>query len=549
MRILGCKVICMANVQDFKPQVKIQSDRAFQLAIALISGISMGLTPAPFNVWGLAWVAIAPLWILVVENSTKSTDSSSFLIRPRFKVLLAIAWGLGYHGFGLAWIMGLHPLTWLGIPWLASVTIVLIIWLFITAWGAALVGVWAWIMRWISRAGISSGLRVLVGTAVWCGLESLWALGSLNWTSVSYTQSPHNLAILHLGQISGAMTVTAAIVSVNGLLAEAWIASRNQREPRKSVYLVPVSLFLILHLIGFGLYSRPLIEAPDAVLKVGIIQGNVPTRIKLFSDGLQRAIEGYSTGYRTLVDRGAEVVLTPEGALPFLWQGVNRTQNPLYQAVLEKGVPVWLGTFIPQGSQYTQSLLTIAPTGEAVSRYNKVKLVPLGEYTPFQDLLGGLINRLSPIRANMLPGSQDQQFDTPFGRAAVGICYDSAFPDLFRAQVAKGAEFILTASNLDPYSTTLKTQHQAHDLMRAIEHDRWSIRATNTGYSGIIDPHGRIQWRSQPDIYEIHVGTIYRRSTQTLYVRWGNWLTPGLIGLAEIGLLIRKKIPFLLSER
>lgn len=541
-------MICMANVQDFKPQAfKIKSDRAFQLAIALISGILMGLTPAPFNVWGLAWVAIAPLWVLVVATDAKSTYSSDSLTRPRFKILLAIAWGLGYHGFALAWIMGLHPLMWLGIPWLASVTIVLIIWLFVTAWGAALVGVWAWIMSWMSRSGVSAGLRVLVGTGVWCGLESIWALGSLNWTSVSYTQSPHNLAILHLGQISGAMTVTAAIVSVNGLLAEAWIASRRQREPRKTVYLVPISLFLVLHLIGFGLYSRPLIEAPNAALKVGIIQGNVPTRIKLFSDGLRRALESYSTGYRTLVDRGAEVVLTPEGALPFLWEGMNRTQNPVYQAVLEKGVPVWLGTFVPQGTRYTQSLLTIAPNGEAVSRYNKVKLVPLGEYTPFQDLLGGLINRLSPIRADMLPGSPDQQFDTLLGQAAVGICYDSAFPDLFRAQVAKGAEFILTASNLDPYSTTLKAQHQAHDLMRAIEHDRWSVRATNTGYSGVIDPHGRIHWRSQPDVYEIHADTIYRRQTKTLYVRWGNWLTAGLVGLAAIGLLLRKKA--LLSER
>ena len=532
----------MINSQDLKLRsLKIKSDRAFQLAIALISGIFMGLTPAPFNVWGLAWIAIAPLWVLVVTRDATSDDPHS-----TFQILLALAWGLGYHGFALAWIMGLHPLMWLGVPWLASVTIVLVVWLFITFWGAALVGIWAWVMGWMARSSVSPWLRVLTGTAVWCGLETIWSKGSLNWTSVSYTQSPYNLPILHLGQLSGAMTVTAAIVSVNGLLAEAWIASKNQRE-KKNAYLVPISLFLVLHLIGFGLYSRPLNEIPDSALKVGIIQGNVPTRIKLFSDGLRRAIDGYTTGYQTLVEQGAQVVLTPEGAFPFLWQGVSRSQNPVYQAILEKGIPVWLGTFVPQGNRYTQSLLTIAPNGEAVSRYNKVKLVPLGEFTPFEEVLGGLINRLSPIRANMLPGSTNQRFDTPFGQAAVGICYDSAFADLFRAQVADGAQFILTASNLDPYSTTLKAQHQAQDLMRAIETDRWSVRATNTGYSGIIDPHGRIQWRSQPDVYETHAGTIYRRQTKTLYVRWGDWLTPTLIGLAAIALLIRKKFP--LNER
>ncbi len=532
----------MVNSQDLKPRsLKIKSDRAFQLAIALISGIFMGLTPAPFNVWGLAWIAIAPLWVLVTTDVSFGDRSPS-----KFKVLLALAWGLGYHGFALAWIMGLHPLMWLGVPWLASVTIVLVVWLFITFWGAALVGIWAWVMGWMARSSVSPWLRVLTGTAVWCGLETIWAGGSLNWTSVSYTQSPYNLPILHLGQLSGAMTVTAAIVSVNGLLAEAWIASEQQRE-KKNAYLVPIGLFLVLHLIGFGLYSRPLNEIPDSALKVGIIQGNVPTRIKLFSDGLRRAIDGYTTGYQTLVEQGAQVVLTPEGALPFLWQGVSRSQNPVYQAILEKGVPVWLGTFVPQGNRYTQSLLTIAPNGEAVSQYNKVKLVPLGEFTPFEEVLGGLINRLSPIRANMLPGRTNQRFDTPFGQAAVGICYDSAFADLFRVQVADGAQFILTASNLDPYSTTLKAQHQAQDLMRAVETDRWSVRATNTGYSGIIDPHGRIQWRSQPDVYEIHAGTIYRRQTRTLYVRWGDWLTPGLVGLAAIALLIRKKPP--LNER
>ncbi len=536
------KVVSMVTIQNLKPRsLKIKSERAFQLAIALMSGILMGLTPAPFNVWGLAWIAIAPLWVLVTTEVNFGDLSPS-----KFKILLALAWGFGYHGFALAWIMGLHPLMWLGVSWLASVTIVLVVWLFITFWGAASVGIWAWVMTWMARSGVSPWLRVLAGTAVWCGLETIWSKGSLNWTSVSYTQSPYNLPILHLGQLSGAMTVTAAIVSINGLLAEAWVASKHQRE-KKNAYLLPVSLFLVLHLIGFGLYSRPLNEISDSALKVGIIQGNVPTRIKLFADGLRRAIEGYSTGYRTLVEQGAQVVLTPEGAFPFLWQGLSRSQNPVYQAILEKGVPVWLGTFVPQGSRYTQSLLTIAPNGEATSQYNKVKLVPLGEFTPFEDVLGGLINRLSPIRANMLPGRTNQRFDTPFGQAAVGICYDSAFAELFRAQVANGAQFILTASNLDPYSTTLKAQHQAQDLMRAIENDRWSIRATNTGYSGIIDPHGRIQWRSQPDVYETHAGTIYRRQTRTLYVRWGDWLTPTLIGLAAIALFIRTKPP--LNER
>jgi apolipoprotein N-acyltransferase len=81
-------------------------------------------------------------------------------------------------------------------------------------------------------------------------------------------------------------------------------------------------------------------------------------------------------------------------------------------------------------------------------------------------------------------------------------------------------------------------QHQAQDLMRAIETDRWAVRATNTGYSGIIDPHGQILWRSQSHTYETYAATIYRRQTQTLYVRWGDWFAPLLLGLAAIVVVV-----------
>lgn len=480
------------------------------------SGIVMSCAAAPLGFWWLAWIALVPLWIVACDENSKS------------KMACAIAWGIAYHGITIYWITGLHPLTWMGIPWLGSVAITAFAWSFITLWGTAFVCFWVWAMAWIGRKQVGAGLRVWVGTALWCGLESVRQLSPLDWTSLSLTQSPHNLVILHLGQLSGAMTVTAAIVAVNGLLAESWTARRR--------FAFPVLLFLALHFVGFALYTKPLTDASP--LNVGIIQGNVPTRIKLFADGMRRALNGYATGYRALAERNVDVVLTPEGSLPFLWEEPNRSGTALYQAILEKRVPLWLGTFQREGNRYTQSLLAIASNGETKSRYNKIKLVPLGEYTPFEELLG----RLSPIPSSLSPGSPNQQFESLFGRAAVGICYESAFPELFRAQVAAGAEFLITASNLDPYSTVLMEQHQAHDLMRAIESDRWMLRVTNTGYSGIIDPHGQIQWRSQPNQYEIHNGTIHRRQTQTLYVRWGDWLTPSLLGISGIVLLLQPRV-------
>ena len=74
--------------------------------------------------------------------------------------------------------------------------------------------------------------------------------------------------------------------------------------------------------------------------------------------------------------------------------------------------------------------------------------------------------------------------------------------------------------------------------MRAIENDRWAIRATNTGYSGIVDPHGRTIWLSGINTYETYATTIYRRQTKTLYVKWGDWLTPVLVVAAGFVKLI-----------
>ncbi len=190
--------------------------------------------------------------------------------------------------------------------------------------------------------------------------------------------------------------MTAAIVAVNGLLAEAWIRHQGSRArgqgpeeiqnskskiqnsltlSSSSLILIPslhpssfilyplsfpspyfllataILLLLVLHLVGFGLYSRPLAPANGAALKVGIVQGNVPTRIKLFSEGVRRAEEGYTQGYETLVRQGVEAVLTPEGALPFLWNRPNSKGSEFYQAVLKNQVTAWLGTFTAQNGE------------------------------------------------------------------------------------------------------------------------------------------------------------------------------------------------------
>jgi apolipoprotein N-acyltransferase len=496
--------------------------------VSFISGMLMGATVAPIGAWFLAWVALVPLWILIIKYTSKINPPAP---RP---LLLALLWGIGYHGVALSWITGIHPMDWLGVPWLPSLTITLLCWAFISLWGGILVSIWAALMVRLDKG--KPFLRVLIGTALWCSLESLWSASPLWWSALAYTQSPQNLVILHLGQLSGPNTVTAVIVAFNGLIAEFLTqqTSKTSASGRfvNSYLILATTLLITSHIIGFILYNNPLNPIPSTALKIGVIQGNIPNKIKVLPQGLRQAITGYTQGYLSLTNQDVQAVLIPEAAIPIFSRDLSQT--PLLAAIKEKGVIGWIGAFGEKGSSYTNSLFTILGNGEITSRYDKSKLVPLGEYIPFENILGGIIQRLSPLEAHQIPGTANQTFNTPFGRAIVGICYESAFAENFRYQANKGGKFILSSSNDAHYTAAMADQHHAQDIMRAIETDRWAVRATNTGYSGFINPHGQTLWKSAYDTYQIHAETIYPRQTQTLYVRWGDWLTPLFLLLSAL---------------
>lgn len=508
------------------------------LLLTAMAGFFMGIAAEPWGLWGLAWVALVPLWVNVLSNYTLPSFAGI-----KTTLILALVWGIGYYGVALFWITGIHPMTWLGVPWLASLAITLFCWSFLTLWGSALVIIWTGLFVILSNqlarrfSRISLALtRVLIGTVLWCGLESLWSSTALWWSSLSYTQSFGNLIILHLGQISGPTTITATLLIVNGLIAEALIFNRHQYDPqtpdqKSSLLLILAILFFIIaHGLGLMLYRTPLQKNPEQALKVGIIQGNIASEVKLNYSGFLQALNGYTTGYLTLANQGVDLVITPETALPFFWTDSNQRQNSsFYQAVLQQKVPAIVGSFALKENGYTNSLFAMDGAGNIIGQYDKVNLVPLGEFIPFSEVLGRFIRKLSPLEATLIHGKPTQQFQTPFGQATVGICYDSAFSDSFRRQTLQGGEFLITASNDAYYATTILAQHHALDVMRAIENHRWTIRATNTGYSAFIDPHGRTQWISNSNTYQLYADTIYRDLTQTFYVRWGDWLMPVLL--------------------
>ncbi|MGB7488628.1 MAG: apolipoprotein N-acyltransferase [Phormidesmis sp.] len=532
-----------------------------QVGLLVLGGFLMGI--APVNAWPLAWFALIPLWQIVFQPH----------LPIRSALVGAALWGMAYHGTALSWIVWwLKPLLSMGLPLIAGVPITLFAWAFITIWGAAIGMGWIMLMHQLSRWRMLSGWQqVLVGTALWCALEWLWSRGPLYWSPLSYTQSPYNLLGLQLGQLAGPLTVTAGIVAVNGLLAAGLrLQASGQASGRVSaqasaqekieksfkgkaaqVTAVPVvvaqrrkmlglglALFLCFHLVGLALYVRPLADMPERGLTVGLVQGNIPTSEKLSPMGVQESRQVYLEGYETLVAAGADLVITPEGSIAQTWNTFMQDRDLLMRAVVRNKVPLLLGTFARQNvghnqGKSTQSLLMLSPEAKVVGRYNKVKLVPLGEYLPFEPLLRAVMGPLLPW-SSLAPGRFDQQLETPFGPMAAGICYESAFTGLFRAQVARGGQAIFTASNNDPYPTRQMMQHHAQDVMRAIETDRWAVRVTNTGISGVVDPRGRSRWLSTPNERVVHASQIYLRQSRTPYVRWGDWLTPLLLAIALV---------------
>ncbi len=533
-----------------------------RLFLVLISGILTGLATPSLSASYLALVFLAPLWIalfdldwfltqrgvetLVGVRAGAKKGVKAGLKLSRSPAILGATWGLGYHGLTLFWITGIHPMTWMGVPWLASLLIAGFCWLAITAWGMVLVMLWAvglsqicFLRQIQSKITIEASIvRILWGTTLWCLLESLWSRGALWWSTLALTQSPTNLGLLQLSQFSGSITVVAIVVLLNGLLAE--MALHWRQGHGKTVKTFAIAWILLVVTLGtfsYFLNQRPIADNPQEKLKIGIIQGNIPNEIKLYPEGWRKAIAGYTSGYEQLARAGVDIVLTPETALPYSWPDIVANSS-FYRAILTEKTPVWLGAFGQtqdrQGEHITNSLFTITGTGQLYSQFNKVKLVPLGEYVPFSQFLGQFIDRLSPLKADLIPGKAGQLMPTPWGLAAVGICYESAFAEHFRGQVAQGAQFIITVANNAHYSTVMPAQHHAQDVLRAIESDRWLARATNTGYSAIIDPRGHTRWQSGINTYELHTGTLYRRQTQTLYVRWGDWLTPSLLVLSAI---------------
>jgi apolipoprotein N-acyltransferase len=509
--------------------MKTLLSRAQQYSIALSqrpylavagSSVALGLAAPPISVWPFAWIALIGLWLYTLE------------VTPGKGFFLGWLLGMGYNLILLRWILGIHPLEWMGIPWWTSLGIALLSWTATSAFESITVGLWALGMVLVAKR-CSPPLRVVFGVGLWLGIHWLWHQGDLAfpWADLALTQTSNLWAIQGVN-LSGSAGLTGLVVAVNGLCAESM---------RAKTWRPAAVAFVLLGLwYSYGLWRVASFQETESPLTLGVVQGNISQQRKWAFGSLSEIIRTYTNGYKALSRQRVAAVVIPETAIPMDWDKV--LSSSLGQALVQEKTPLFLGAFDQRQDQISNTLFAVDGKGVVQGKYDKDHLVPLGEQIPYKPILGLLLQRLSPLKQQLADGASDQIFNSPLGRVAAGICYDSVFGSGIRTQVAKGARWIVVVTNDAWFGASMAAQHHGHEILRAVETDRWLVRASNTGTSGTIDPTGETVVFTPRDQYQTFVANIHPRDSRTLYVEWGDWITPLFVSFSVlIGILARQR--------
>jgi apolipoprotein N-acyltransferase len=241
-----------------------------------------------------------------------------------------------------------------------------------------------------------------------------------------------------------------------------------------------------------------------------------------------------------------EILLWPEVPAPLYYYEDSRLREQINQLSALSGVPILFGTVAhtPQRSPLNSALM-VAPNGEAVDRYDKIKLVPFGEFVP---PLFGFVTRITQEAGDFVPGNRVVTFPVSGRKVGAFICYESVFPHLVRQFTRSGGELLVNLSN-DGYfgKTAAREQHLKIVRMRAAENRRWIIRATNDGITAGIDPAGRLAQVLEP--YQT-AATRMRFSWEagiTPYAHYGDWFAWGCL-LGGLGAVLATQVPRYIPE-
>jgi len=516
----------------------------------VISGLLLTVSFPPFSLVPAMGVALLPLLHAAAGRSW----------RDAFR--LGLLAGVVHFGTLLWWIAPTVA-TYGNLAWWAAWPVLGLLVIYLGLY----VGVWSGLVGRLA-ARTSDASFSLAASGLWVLLE--WGrghlLGGFPWGSLAYALDSFP-AFIQTAEFWGPYGVSFLIVLLNCLM---WrmIPRQGGREESGSgderCRRAVLGLFLaaaVCAVWGFGKWRAEHTARGDDLfppLRVLAVQGAVPQDLK-WDPAFQRAT---LERYRRLTVEGMELffgtagslrdvdmpVLTvwPETAAPFYFQH----PGPLRQAV--QAVARDLDTFLLFGSPsygegeskdaYYNSAYLVAPTGVVVGRYDKIHLVPFGEYVPWRWALDWT-SRYLPTAGEFQGGTSSSPLSWQGLHVGVLICFESIFPALSRKTVDKGAGLLAVITNDAWFGRTgAPFQHEAMAVFRAVETRRWVVRAANTGVSAVISPWGERVARS-PLFESCSLGaTAHLREGRTLYASWGeHWFIVFCLAAAAYPLWVSRR--------
>jgi apolipoprotein N-acyltransferase len=465
--------------------------------LALLAGAAavLGFSPVDFFPATLAaLVVLAHLWVRAAS--------------PRHAARLGFFFGLGLYGAGASWVyVSLHRFGAMPMPLAATATLA---WCAFLALFPALAG---WIQARLARdsAAPPALQAVLLIPAAWTLVEwSLsWFLTGFPWLAFGNTAIDNPLS--GFAPVGGVYAVSLAMAVAGGLV---WclVAGHARR--------ISAGVLVLLLACGYGLRATEWTAPAGEPLRVALVQGNVPQEMKFAPERYAQTLETYAQLAEASGE--AKLIVLPETAVPRFLDMVDPAfLERLKGAAARNGGDLLLGVPVRTAAgDYLNSVISLGVSPSA--RYDKVHLVPFGEFVP--PGFGWIVRVLSIPLADFARGTTSQRPMAVAGqRIAVNVCYEDAYGAEILRQLPE-ATLLVNVSNVAWFGDSLApAQHLQLARMRALETGRVYLTAANTGITAAIWPDGSVRHRI-PQFERGRVDVEVRGySGATPYVRLGDW--------------------------
>lgn len=365
--------------------------------------------------------------------------------------------------------------------------------------------------------------------ALWCGIEHAHGSWGLAWLGLGF-------AWLDLGNAGIDWAVLQRLAPVTGVYGLSFVFAMTGCGAALIVLRRPLREIAALAVLPLLLLLPPLASQTSARESVQVVQPDVDTEARWTSESLTEFERRLSV---LSLDEKAPLIVWPEAPAPFY------PDRPAFRAYISGIAKSAQASFLLGGVAYTprgaplNSAFLLNPQGQLVERYDKIQLVPFGEYIPpaFQ-----WVNRITGEAGDFEPGTRMVLMHVNGHQLGTFICYESAFPDLVRRFTMSGGELLVNLSN-DGYfgDSAAREQHLSLVRMRAAENRRWILRATNDGITAMIDPAGRVTDTipSHTETSELmHFAYV---SELTIYTRYGDWFPWSCLAASGALLAYRRK--------